>query len=129
MHRTSIVLALVLLGGCSSGPAPVRELGFRDRTILTTEEIQNARAPSWTVWELLTQLRPEYLRSRGQSSLRTTGPTTAVIYVNEMRFGELDLLRTMNAEQVLRVQYINAADATTRFGTDHFGGAILITTK
>ena len=128
MHRTSMVLALVLLGGCSSGPAPVRELGFRDRTILTTEEIQNARAPSWTAWELLTQLRPEYLRSRGQSSLRL-GPATAVVYVNEMRYGDIDALRTMSAEQVLRVQYVNAADATTRFGTDHFGGAILITTK
>src|SRR5687768_3028631 len=125
MHRTSIVLALVILAGCTSGPAPVRELGFRERTILTAEEIQNARTPSWTVWELLTQLRPEYLRSRGQSSLRNIGPSTPVVYVNEMRFGEIESLRTMNAEQVLRVQYVNAADATTRFGTDHFGGAIL----
>lgn len=47
-----------------------------------------------------------------------------------MRFGEtVDSLRQLSADQIYRIQYINASDATTRFGTDHFGGAILITTK
>jgi hypothetical protein len=97
--------------------------------VLTLEEIQGARATGWTAWDLISQLRPEFLRSRGASSLRSIEPTTAVVYVDDIRYGELESLRTMSADQIHRVQYVNAADATTRYGTDHFGGAILITTK
>jgi hypothetical protein len=114
---------------CGPGPAPAGGLGFRDRTILTAEEIEGSRSAGWTAWDLIAKLRPEYLRSRGPSSLRSLAPVTAVVYVDEMRFGELDALRTMSVDQIARIQYLNASDATTRFGTDHFGGAILITTK
>jgi hypothetical protein len=119
----------MVVAGCGSGPAPNKGLGFRDRNILTLEEIQVARVGGWTAWDLISQLRPEFLRSRGASSLRSTAPVTAVVYVDDLRFGELDSLRTMSADQINRIVYVNAADATTRYGTDHLGGAILITTK
>jgi hypothetical protein len=35
----------------------------------------------------------------------------------------------MSADYIREIHYINASDATTRFGTDHVGGAILITTR
>ena len=130
MRPTVVLLALqMFVAGCGSGPAQMNGLGFRDRNILTLEEIRLARTGGSTAWDLISQLRPEYLRSRGRSSLRDPAPATAVVYVDDIRFGELDSLRTMNADQILRVQYVNAADATTRYGTDHLGGAIIITTK
>ena len=130
MRLVIVMLALhAALAGCGSGPTPNNGLGFRDRNVLTLEEIQGARATGWTAWDLISQLRPEFLRSRGASSLRSIEPTTAVVYVDDIRYGELESLRTMSADQIHRVQYVNAADATTRYGTDHFGGAILITTK
>ena len=130
MHRTIIALALFLsVAACGSGPSPTGGLGFRNRSILTAEEIEASRAIGWTAYDLIAQLRREYLRSRGPSSLRSLAPVTAVIYVDDMRFGELESLRTISADQIRSIQYINAADATTRFGTDHFGGAILIHTK
>lgn len=130
MHRTIIVLALQLfVAGCGAGPAPTGGLGFRDRNILTAEEIDLSRSTGWTAYDLIAQLRPEYLRSRGPASLRSTTPVRAVVYVDEMRFGDLDSLRSMNADQIHHIRYVNAADATTRFGTDHLGGAILIATR
>ena len=130
MHRTIIALALyIFVVACGSGPTPTGGLGFRNRSVLTAEEIDASRSGGWTAYDLIARLRPEYLRSRGPSSLRTLAPTTAVVYVDDMRFGELASLRTFNTDQILFIQYLNAADATTRFGTDHFGGAILITTR
>ena len=35
----------------------------------------------------------------------------------------------MGGDQIQRIEYINAADATTRYGTDHVGGALLIKTR
>jgi hypothetical protein len=43
----------------------------------------------------------------------------------------LDLtgLSTIPANRVREIRYINAADATTRWGTGHASGVILVTTK
>ncbi len=130
MHRVIIAITLsLMIAGCGSGPAPTSGLGYRNRTILTLEEIRESRTGESTAFELIQKMRPEYLRSRGASSLRDTTPATAVVYVDDIRYGELESLRTMSADQVFQIRYLSASDATTRFGTDHLGGAILITTK
>ena len=38
-------------------------------------------------------------------------------------------LRNVPAEQVERIEFLSAADATMRYGTGHASGAILVTTK
>ena len=130
MHRLVMALALQLfLVSCGNSPSPSQDLGLRNRSILTAEEIQLQKGGAWTAYDVIARLRPEYLRSRGASSFRNAVPATAVVYVDEMRYGTINSLKTMSADQIWRIQYINAADATTRFGTDHLGGAILITTK
>jgi hypothetical protein len=130
MHRILVLLALhFFLTGCGNGPAPTAGLGFRNRTILTSEEIVQAGVSSQTAYELIYQLRPEYLRSRGRSSLRTMAPPTAVVYVNDMRFGDITSLNSISVEGIYMISYMSASDATTRFGSDHLAGAILITTK
>lgn len=130
MRRFVLAAAVVIAtAACASAPGGTGAQGMRNRNVLTAEEIQTSRAPGWTAHELIAQLRPEYLRSRGVVSLRSTGPATAAVYLDGLRFGQLESLRTLSATQILRIEYINAADATTRFGTDHVGGAILISTK
>ena len=129
MYRILIVLSLILVSACGKGPGPTDGMGIRNRSILTADEIDLEKAAAWTAYDVIARLRPEFFRSRGASSLQSIAPATAVVYVDEMRFGELDALKSMSAHQIFRVQYINAADATTRFGTDHLGGAILITTR
>ena len=52
-----------------------------------------------------------------------------VVYLNGMRYGGVRSLTTLSAEAVGDITYMNASDATTRFGTGHSGGAILIRTR
>lgn len=129
MHRTLIVMALLVVTACGRGAGPADGLGMRNRSILTAEEINLDKGASRTAYDVIARLRPEFLRSRGASSLQSTAPITAIVYVDEMRYGDLDDLKSMSAHQIFSVQYLNASDATTRFGTDHLGGAILITTR
>ena len=130
MQRFIVVVALhVFLLGCGSGPPRDGGLSSFNRSLLTADEIQSSRSVGSSAYDLISQLRPEFLRSRGRASLQDMSPVTAVIYVDDIRFGELDSLRKLGADQIYNVRYIGASDATTRFGTDHLGGAILINTK
>lgn len=130
MRRIVFVVALQLVvASCGSAPAPADGLGFRNRMVLTLEEIQASHTSGSSAYDLIAQLRPEFLRSRGSSSLRRTETPKAVVYVDAMRYGDIGSLRTVSAAQIQYIQYLSALDATTRFGTNHFGGAILISTK
>ena len=129
MTRLILAAAMVVAAAACSSTQSAGGPGLRNSNVLMVDEIEASRAPGWTAHDLITSLRPQFLRSRGVSSLRSTAPTTAAVYVDGMRFGEIESLRSLPALQILRIEYINASDATTRFGTDHVGGAILITTK
>lgn len=53
----------------------------------------------------------------------------AVVYLDGVRYGRVESLRNLNLEEIREIEFIDAGDATTRFGTDHLGGAILIRTR
>jgi hypothetical protein len=66
------------------------------------------------------RLRSAWLRVRNQVE-------PPVVYVNGARWGYLEQLSSIRARGIALAERINATDATTRFGTGHTGGAILIT--
>lgn len=79
--------------------------------------------------EVIQLLRPAILRPRtGVSSAQADG-VAIVIYLDGVRAGELQALTAVPANRVREIRYINATDATTRFGTGHTLGAVLVTTK
>lgn len=129
MRGIAFAALLAVAGACGTQQVASDPYSRRNRSILALEEIQAAKGIGWSAYDLVAQLRPEYLRSRGTSSLRDLRPPTATVYLDGVRYGSLETLRTMSGEQIERIQYINAADATTRFGTGHVGGALIIKTR
>lgn len=122
------MLALFLFStACASGSTGEARVPQPDRNVLTTSEI--ALSSGTTAHDVISQLRPQFLRARGLSTLALPVPATAVVYVDNMALGGIEALRNIDAQTLLRIEYMNAADATTRFGTDHTAGAILIFTK
>jgi hypothetical protein len=98
--------------------------GSGSRDVLTAEEI--SRASGMTAYDVVQQLRPQFLRLRSARSTQAAGHAEPVVYVDNIRAGGLDALRGVRAESVEDIRYIGASDATTRFGTGHMGGAILV---
>ncbi len=125
LYAAAIFLAL----GCGSAPTPVVTGGPVHRDVLFDAEIQSSNIPGSTVYDLIQHVRPEYLRSRGPNSFRNTAPPTAVVYLDGMKFGDLEQMKSLSADNVIQIQYLSAPNATTRFGTGHTGGAILIMSK
>lgn len=92
--------------------------------VLTRDEIRASTA--MTAYEAIVQLRPAFLRARGARSIRDPSPNAPVVYVNDMRHGDLDVLRSIRVEEIDEIRFISAADATTRWGTGHAGGVIQV---
>lgn len=125
-RRTVVVLVAALtLGACASnsgGDSPSRQ-----RDLITSAEIAELNVA--TAFDVVRQLRPEYLRSRGTMSIRESQGEYAVVYMNGMRLGGPEQLHQIRASDVQTIRYISASDATTRWGTGHTGGVIEVTVK
>jgi hypothetical protein len=74
-----------------------------------------------TALEAVRRLRPRWLQSR------TGAPPQVHLDGNPM--GTAESLGGLRAADVEDMRYLNAADATTRFGTNYISGVILVTTK
>jgi hypothetical protein len=92
--------------------------------LLTGEQVRETNVGN--LYDALRRLRPQWLRPRGSASIVSPESTEPVVYVSGIRRGEPRTLQNVNVDQVSSVQFIDARDATTRFGTGHGGGVILV---
>lgn len=119
-QAVGLLLLLAAIAGC--GTTSGARSGSSD--VLTRQEIQAAQASN--AYELLQQLRPQFLRNRGALSIRDPTAGQVVVYMNDVHYGDVDSLRTIAIEEIDEIRYISAADATTRWGTGHAGGVIQV---
>ena len=113
-----LFLTLCVQAGCAhsiastdSGEVPRRS------DVITRGDID--RTDAATAFDVVHLIRAHWIspsRARGQSPIR--------VYVDNVLRGGLEELRLIQSNQVKVIQYFNARDATTRWGTDHSGGVI-----
>ena len=130
MRKTLMCAMALMLVACGGGGAgttaqpntqsrPVR--GSSD--IITEAEInvgvyQNAL-------EVVQSLRPTMMRPRQGGA----NAQAVMLYLDGVKMSDLAGLSTVPADRVTEIRFINARDATTRWGTGHDSGVILVTTK
>ena len=51
------------------------------------------------------------------------------VFVDGAPYGSMDSLRNFRVANIERMQYVNATDATIRYGGQYQGGVILLTMK
>lgn len=127
---TRIIGGLLLataLAGCATSGGGSGTSARTPRNVLTFEEINELNVA--TAYEAIQRLRPEYLRSRGATSVRNPAPDYAVVYIDGMRAGGLATLQQIRAIDVQEIRYLSATEATTPYGTGHVGGVIEVTTR
>lgn len=119
------LLSLLLLLFVSACAATQNSGSSSNRNLLTSEEIQQASQYS-NAYEIVQNLRPQWLRKRGRHSIYNEG--TIVVYLDDIRYGSPEALREISAEGVRSIQFLGAAQASNRYGLDHDHGAILVKT-
>ena len=109
-------------GGSGSGAQPTTETRTpRGSANLITEA--DIRATSYqNALEIVENLRPAMMRPR-------PGGGPVMLYLDDVKMMDLNGLSTVPAGRVKEIRFISAQDATTRWGTGHASGVILVTTK
>lgn len=119
-----ILAAVLWLSGCA-GASKQRTSG--NGTVLTQEQLTNTNSTS--LYDAILKLRPDWLSTRGPSSMTDPTPTLASVYMNGSMLGKVDYLRQMVALDVTEVRYWDPGRASARFGMGHPRGVIELTRR
>lgn len=117
------LVSLVAVGGCAS--AGSNGGSDFDRDLLTREEIVESN--HLNALDLVRSARPQWLRVRGRPSI--TQQPEIMVYVDQMRAGTTDALRTIQPMEIEEIRYYNARDAQVKFGVGHVQGVIQVITR
>ena len=128
---------LVLALASAAASADAQNRTPQDRNLLTLEDIR--AAPPSSVHQLIRAKRPRWLTIRGHSTLRTVPgrdimgrptvfmePAQIIVYMDGVRFGSQDALKSINTDDVASIEYLDAQSATQAYGSNHQYGAIIV---
>ena len=125
--RKLYLLALAGAIGCASGAAGTPRAPT-DRNVINQAELESVA--STNLYELVEKVRPNFLRSRGQSSLNSSATLEyPAVYVDGRPYGDIASLRSLVTSQVSQVRYYDAPSAAARFGAINAPGVIDVTIK
>jgi len=117
-----LVPALVVYGCASSGTSRTQY----SADVITQEQINAYEGDS--VYLLIRSLHATWLQERGRVSLRRSAPV--VIYIDGIpQYNGVEALKNLRPPEVQEIRHLDSRQATTRFGTGHSNGAILVTTR
>jgi len=120
MRFVSLLWLALTLVACASSTSTTTPSTRRDSNRLTAEELAVSSARD--VIDAIESLRPAWLRAREKN-------IAPVIYLDNVRQIDIGTLRGTPLTNVAEISFLNANDATTRFGTGHAAGAIMVKTK
>ncbi len=116
------VVSVLLIAACAT---PGNRQSSSNAPTITVEEIQENAARN--AYDLIRNIRPGWLRPRARVTL--SGATPVAVYLDGVRTGGPEALYEVQTQQISAANFLDGPSATQRFGTDHGGGAILITTR
>jgi hypothetical protein len=122
-RRSSALAALLvgcMLAGCAG--ATSNRGAQSGSAALTREEL--GKTNSDNLYDAIAKLRPEWLTSRGPTSVTDMTPTSVDVYMNGNFLGGADYLRQVHSLDVSEVRYWDAGQASARFGMGHPRGVI-----
>jgi hypothetical protein len=120
-----LAAAFALLAGCATRG----ESAYVPPDVLTAEQLANYQ--HLNAFDAIRQTRPQWLRNtRGQSSLRQSSSDRRGlrVYVDGVLLGGAADLRSLEVRAIHEARFLDSRQATTRFGTNHAEGAIVVTT-
>jgi len=121
----AIIFSAVLIG-CASW-TEMDDSSRGTRYIISEDEIRASSAT--TAFEAIQQLRPGLLDRDQQRSIDMYSVAEVVVYLNGVRYGNKESLKSISALQIEEIKYLPATEATVKYGTDHSGGAFLVKVK
>ncbi len=116
-------LLLCMVGACGApSPAAGTSTPRIDPTVLTREEL--LRTEYQNAFEAVRALRRNWIVERPQDRLHETTPV--VVYLDEMRLGGVEELRSITIGRIERIRYYDGITAYARWGLGHDRGVVQV---
>jgi hypothetical protein len=130
--RHYLLCACVLMAACATGgtvqrPLARAELPSYDRRQLVLGD--ENRRDAGSAYDLIRRLRPEYLMSRGPTSILLNVSETPEVYIDGMRRGGLEELQSLPASEVLDVHFYPVSSVPVSLTGNHPAGVIAVRTR
>ena len=125
MKRVNLWIMVVALATSACGPranGPAQPRGNRD--VVTQEQL--AGTNSTDLFGALEKLKPEWLTSRGPTSVTDAALTQPNVFMDGQIVGNVEFLRQIRVLNVTGVRCWGAGPAAARFGMGHPRGVIEI---
>ena len=98
-----------------------------DANVITRAEIMRGEMPS--AYDVILYARRQWVRGRGVMTLGEWRADAPIVYLENVRYGTCETLKDIRSDDVAEMRFVDAQDATTRFGTGHTAGVILVTLR
>jgi hypothetical protein len=139
-----VFVSLAALACATAAGAQNPGIAKRNSNQIVREELLAASAAN--AYELVQALRPQWLRERGNETIRTQkverpngrgrievatimDEPDILVYINNSRFGNVDALRDIPVTGLGALEFVSPSKATLRWGSGHTKGVIVVYTS
>src|SRR5262245_40572167 len=126
VSRVYPLLLLAALGCASATASKSSDQPREERNRITAAQLEKITANN--AYDAVRLLHPEWMDNRGVNTINAE-PTTAAVYVDGSRVGDLEYLRNVQLNSIAEIKYLNAAEASNRYGMGLARGVIEVITK
>jgi hypothetical protein len=129
LDRANRWTCFLLAASMTLGGACFHRVGIaNDTNAITQVEIDSVHATS--AYDAVRKLRPFFLAVRGRMSVDPKQPPAQPnVYVDNMYYGDITTLRTIEASAIESIRFYSASEAQYVFGSGNMAGVISIQTK
>ena len=121
------VLVAAAVMACATAGTGGTSVDAGNPNIITAAQI--AASQQTNAYDVVSRLRPNFLKSRGRTTVYAQGSDYATVFLDGQSFGDLSALRNISAAQIRSIQFIRGTDAVTTYGMQYGAGVIDIRTK
>ena len=130
LNRMATLLIVAASIGCAPASSTKPSGAPANSRIITQKEIEAAGLGE-TAYDLISRLRPNFLTSRGQTSVNNGQSAAAYpnVYLDGVAYGDINTLRNINTSQIGEIRLYQGYEAQTKFGMGNQAGVIAITSR
>src|SRR5437867_7091058 len=127
------LVAVVAVVGCATSTSGTSNASgvARSGNALTVEEIAAFNPEGRTAYDVVSRLRPTWLRARGVQSLATASDSSeyALVVVDGHPLGRIGALRDIQAYQLSDIRYYDPSEGGAKFAERGASGVIEVRLK
>ena len=126
-------VSAALAMGCASSRSVAAPPGT-DPDIITIDQI--ARSKATNAYDLIAMVSPQMFTAHGAPTTRGSQPATpsarqtmpVLVYIDNVKVGAIAELKAIATLDLREIRYLSPRVATDRWGENHAGGVIYVTT-